>query len=188
MSLSQQIVADFEEEATHTRKVLEAVPGDRLDWKPHEKSMSLGQLAGHIAETPSWLAAMLEDEMDFASMPADYKPFVPTSPGELAQTFETNACELAKSLADRDDAFMQATWTMKKGDQVITTSGIIGRVHRAEEKEVVIQVDKDSNVKVRFLKSAVSEVLTSGKNSGKGAGSSGTGSSGAGSSGKEDRG
>ncbi len=72
---------------------------------------------------------------------------------------------------------------LKKGDQVVTTSGIIGRVHRADEKEVVIQVDKDSNVKVRFLKSAVSEVLTSGKNSGKGAGSSGAGSSGAGSSG-----
>ena len=71
---------------------------------------------------------------------------------------------------------------LKKGDQVVTSSGIIGRVHRADEKEVVIQVDKDSNVKVRFLKSAVSEVLTSGKNSGKGAGSSGAGSSAAGAS------
>ncbi len=72
---------------------------------------------------------------------------------------------------------------LKKGDQVITSSGIIGRVHRADEKEVVIQVDKDSNVKVRFLKSAVSELVTSGKNSGKGgAGSSGAGSSTAGSS------
>ena len=48
---------------------------------------------------------------------------------------------------------------VKKGDAVVTTGGIIGKVHRVDEKEVVIQVDKDTKTKMRFLKSAVGEVL-----------------------------
>ena len=50
--------------------------------------------------------------------------------------------------------------SVKKGDAVVTTGGIIGKVHRVEEKEVVIQVDKDTKTKMRFLKSAVGEVLS----------------------------
>lgn len=49
---------------------------------------------------------------------------------------------------------------VKKGDTVVTTAGILGKVHRVEDKEVVLQVDKDSNTRIRFLKSAINEVLT----------------------------
>ncbi|MBI4586633.1 MAG: preprotein translocase subunit YajC [Planctomycetes bacterium] len=51
---------------------------------------------------------------------------------------------------------------MKKGDWVITSAGLIGRVHRLDEKEVLLQVDKESNVKIRFLKSSITEVLPNG--------------------------
>ena len=53
------------------------------------------------------------------------------------------------------DAMLKA---LKKGDWVITTAGIVGRIQRLEEKEVILQVDKDSNVKMRLLRSAISEV------------------------------
>ena len=67
---------------------------------------------------------------------------------------------------------------VKKGDTVVTTAGIIGRVHRVEEKEVVLQVDRDSNTRLRFLKSSINEVVTddssSDKKSGKKSGRNGT--------------
>lgn len=59
--------------------------------------------------------------------------------------------------------------SLKKGDNVVTTSGILGKIHRVDEKEVILHVDKDSTVKIRCLKSAVGEVLreSEGSNGGK---------------------
>lgn len=121
MTISQRILTDFEAEAASTRKLLAVVPDDKFDWKPHDKSWSLGQLAGHIAENPTWLGSMLEDEMDFAEMPADYQPFVPANAEELMAAFEKNLEQVGPSLSDKDDAFMESTWTMRKGDTVIAT-------------------------------------------------------------------
>jgi uncharacterized damage-inducible protein DinB len=117
MSLSENIVADFEAESKRTRAVLEAVPQEHLDWKPHEKSMTLGQLAGHLAENPSWVQGFLEDEMDFAQLEG-YQPFVPTTTAELMGALEANTPTVAEALAGREDAFMDGTWTMRMGDQV----------------------------------------------------------------------
>ncbi len=121
MTISQRLLADFEAEAASTRKLLEVVPAEKFDWKPHDKSWSLGELAGHIAENQAWLGSMLQDEMDFAEMPADYKPFVPANTEELMATFEKNLEHVAPSLSDKDDAFMNSTWTMRKGDTVLST-------------------------------------------------------------------
>ena len=72
MTLAQAMTAEFQQEAANTRKMLERVPEDQLDWQPHEKSMSLGRLAGHIAESSSWVGAVVEStELDFAQ--SDYK-------------------------------------------------------------------------------------------------------------------
>ncbi len=117
MSISEAIVAEFKHEAEYTRKILAAVPGDRLDWKPHEKSMSLGQLAGHIAETPGWAPSMMEPELDFAAM--DYKPFVAEDSDGLMKTFEDGAKTFEDNLSGRDDEFMTQTWTMRSGDKVL---------------------------------------------------------------------
>ncbi len=118
MSLAQKLVSDFEKENTRTKHVLEAVPEDKLDFKPHEKSMSLGELAGHLAETPMWGGSMMEDVMDFAEMP-DYKPYVVTNKAEMMGTLDKNASAFLEMMKDRDDAFMEATWTMKMGDKVL---------------------------------------------------------------------
>ncbi len=118
MSVSQHILSDFEAEAAYTRAMLEAVPADQLEWKPHDKSWTLGQLAGHLAEAPNWLGAMLGDEMDFAEM-GDYEPFVPSSKDELMQALDKSVAGVAPLLDGKDDDFMATSWTMKMAGETI---------------------------------------------------------------------
>jgi uncharacterized damage-inducible protein DinB len=118
MSIATALVSDLEVEAKNTRKMLALVPEAKLAWKPHEKSMSLGQLASHLAETPSWTGAFLEPSMDFAAM-NDYRPFLASSRAELLATFEKNHRASVESLRSRDDRFMGETWTMRKGPEVL---------------------------------------------------------------------
>lgn len=122
MSISEAIVAEFEQEAKNTRKLLKAVPEGRFDWKPHDKSMSLGQLASHIAEAPSWVRSMMEPVFDFGAVAAEYKPFAPADPAELLEGFEKNAEAFSEVLSGKDDAFMRETWTMKNGDKVLMSA------------------------------------------------------------------
>lgn len=119
MTIAEHLLADFLMEAESTRKVLDAVPAERLDWQPHEKSMSLGRLAGHVAETPSWAPSMMEDEMDFAGVADSWKPFIPAGKTDLMQGFERNVKDFEKLLAGRQDDFMNGTWTARHGDQVV---------------------------------------------------------------------
>lgn len=119
MTISEALVVDFKREAPSTRKVLEAVPEDQLEWKPREKSMSLGQLASHIAETPSWVHSMMEPKLDIAATGADYQPFMAASSAELLETFDEKAKGLEETLSGRDDAFLSETWTMCQGEKVL---------------------------------------------------------------------
>jgi len=119
MNHAQNFLADFEAEAALSRTLLQAVPEGRMDWKPHEKSMSLGELTGHLAEMPVWVGSMMEPELDFEAMMGDYKPFVPTSREEMAKAFEQNLPLVAEHVADKDDAFLSETWTMRMGDKVL---------------------------------------------------------------------
>ena len=122
MSISEALLAEFEEEAKTTRRVLSAVDGGRLDWKPHEKSMAVGALAGHIAEAPSWTKSMLEREFDFATVVRDYRPFVPESVDDLLGKFDENVAVFKEAFAGRDDAFMCETWEMKSDGAVLLSS------------------------------------------------------------------
>ena len=120
MSIAADLVSDLEAEAALTRTLLARVPEPELAWKPHEKSMSLAQLASHLAETPAWTGAMLEPAMDFAAM-GDYRPFLARTRAELLQTFETNHAASVAALRGRDDRFLQETWTMRNGSAVLMT-------------------------------------------------------------------
>lgn len=121
-TLSALLVEDFRDEAAATRRYLERVPEDRFDWKPHEKSMSLAQLAGHLAEAPGWIAGMAEDEFDMASLDEGYAPFVPGNRAELLEALEKNVAVFEQVVADRDDAFLSADWTMRHGDAVLLSA------------------------------------------------------------------
>src|SRR6185312_12199249 len=102
MAMSDGLVAELKQEAATTRKMLERVPADKLDWKPHEKSMTLGRLAGHVAELPGLIrAAVTLDEMDFAT--GNYTPFVPKDTTELLETLDSRVSHALESLAGQSD-------------------------------------------------------------------------------------
>jgi uncharacterized damage-inducible protein DinB len=118
MTLAQAMTAEFKQEAANTRKMLERVPEGRFDWRPHEKSMSLGRLAGHIAESSSWVLEVVgSTELDFAQ--SDYKPFEPESSAELLTEFDKHAAGFEEAMAGKSDEEMLVEWTMKSGDHVI---------------------------------------------------------------------
>jgi uncharacterized damage-inducible protein DinB len=86
-TMLEPVLNEFREEAAITRRVLERVPADKLSWKPHAKSMSLGQLALHVAEVPARLATMLQGEQAEAKR-TDFGSAQPKSTNEITTAFE----------------------------------------------------------------------------------------------------
>ena len=77
MKISDLFLPEFEQEMATSRKTLERIPEDKLSWKPHDKSMPLDRLAGHVAELAGWAVPTIEqDSLDF--MPPGQPPFQPT--------------------------------------------------------------------------------------------------------------
>ena len=78
MKISEMLLPEFDQEMANTRKTLERIPEDKLDWKPHEKSMTLGRLSGHLAELAAWATATLkQDKFDFSPPGAPpYQPLI----------------------------------------------------------------------------------------------------------------
>jgi uncharacterized damage-inducible protein DinB len=104
-----------------TRRVLAAVPDGRFDWKPHEKSMSLGRLAGHIASNPSWLTdALREGHMEVAPGQArENVTFRPVSTAQMLERFDTWVAQAQAELAASSDAALEEEWLMTFKGQVV---------------------------------------------------------------------
>src|SRR5688572_11710129 len=118
MRMCEVLAAELRQEAKTTRRLLERVPEGSFDWKPHEKSMSLGRLAAHVAELPELIApALVQDEFDFAS--GDFKPFNPTTTVELLEKFDRNVELAAGMLEKQPDDTMGDKWRLRSGDHVL---------------------------------------------------------------------
>lgn len=118
--LNQAFIAEIKHEATSTKKILERVPQEKFDWKPHEKSMSLGRLASHVAELPGFLNSILTmDDFDFAK--GHYKPSNANTPEELMKVFQQKLDEVVQTLQNTSDEKMQANFTLRSGGHVIAT-------------------------------------------------------------------
>lgn len=115
MSIAQSIFAEFEGQAPITRKFLERLPESKLGWKPHEKSMSAGQLGLHIARVPGGVVRFVQQNPaqapDFGNIPQ------PSSLQEILNTFEESITAVRSLLPQCDDARMQETWRMVRGDR-----------------------------------------------------------------------
>jgi uncharacterized damage-inducible protein DinB len=121
MSLIQMLLKEMDREAATTRKMLALVPADKLDWKPHEKSMTMRQLATHIAELPSWVnMALTTSELDFAKM--DYKPTEVSSAEDLLAIHEKSLASGREALEKATDADLEPDWTLRNGDQIYSTT------------------------------------------------------------------
>jgi uncharacterized damage-inducible protein DinB len=101
MNISVALLAEFDEEMINTRKVLECVPGDKLAWKPHEKSFTLGRLANHIASLPVMPAFLIAGG---GSRRSDA-----TSKAELLTRFDETVAASREALAGMDDEYLAKT-------------------------------------------------------------------------------
>jgi len=118
MSINASFIGELKHESGNTRKLLERVPLDNPSWLPHEKSMSLGRLATHIAELPVWITRILNaDEFDFAAH--TFKSHVAANQQELMQIFNDNLHAAIESLQQATDEDFAKTWTMRRGDVVV---------------------------------------------------------------------
>jgi uncharacterized damage-inducible protein DinB len=120
---------DLDRELRVTRKVLERLPENQFDWKVHEKSMSLGRLAMHVATLPQWLHGTLaEDELDLSTPPQ--LPTEAKDRATLLRTFDDGAKLATDALAQLDEPAMLQTWTMRHGEKVLYAAprAVVARV------------------------------------------------------------
>jgi uncharacterized damage-inducible protein DinB len=112
MKLIESLITEFDHEAQTTRKHLERLPEDKLDWRPHEKSFTATGLASHIVECISWTDPIFKlDELDFD--PATYKPYNATSVTDLLKKFESNVEKGKQALSQASDATLEQPWRLK---------------------------------------------------------------------------
>jgi uncharacterized damage-inducible protein DinB len=119
MAIKDALLPEFDHEMATTRKVIERVPEGKFAFKPHEKSMSMGHLASHIAEMPTWATTgITQDSLDMAS---GYKPFKAASTAELLEVFDKNVAGARNSIAGASDETFMKDWSLKRGDQILMT-------------------------------------------------------------------
>jgi uncharacterized damage-inducible protein DinB len=131
MGLSEGLLTELDAEMVSTRKTLERIPEDKLTWKPHEKSMGLGRLAGHLAELPGLGSRVMQaDSLDVANRPAGYKPLVAESQKHVLEIFDKNVAQMRAAIASASDADWAKTWTLSAGEKKIFSGARIGAVRR----------------------------------------------------------
>ena len=122
MAIKDALLPEFDHEMGTTRRLLERVPEQDFGWKPHSKSMALGELTAHLANIPTWCTTILGDPVfDIASVPDDARPKPATSREALLAAFDEKIAAARARLAATGDAEMMSTWTLKHGGQEIFT-------------------------------------------------------------------
>jgi uncharacterized damage-inducible protein DinB len=117
MPLVDALLPEFDHEMSVTRKLLERVPDDKFDWKPHPKSMALGQLAQHVATLPMWGSMTLNlSELDLGGNQQG-QPM--KSRAELLAFFDQNVAAARAALVGKGDGEMMAPWALKRDGQTI---------------------------------------------------------------------
>ena len=121
MAISEALLPEFDQEMANTRKTLERVPDGKFDWKPHEKSGTMGWLAGHVATIPSWAIETIEkDGFDMApgGVPMTPPP-PPKTRKELLEMFDRDLPKARKALAGASDAHLLKQWSFMNNGQVM---------------------------------------------------------------------
>jgi uncharacterized damage-inducible protein DinB len=116
MSIGESFLTEFAEEMATTRRVLERVPGDKPDWKPHPKSFSIAHLAQLLAIMPSWITTMVrKTELDLAAA----QGYSNQKTTDLVAIFDKGVSEGSASLKSAKDADFDVMWSLKRGPMVL---------------------------------------------------------------------
>lgn len=118
MPIIDHLLNEFTHEAAVTRRVLERLPAEKFDWKPHEKSFTVKELAQHVAEMPGWLPITIEtDELDLSG-PQPERATIETSEDLLA-LFDQKVEEFQQAARGVSDETLMSPWRLKNGDEVM---------------------------------------------------------------------
>jgi uncharacterized damage-inducible protein DinB len=117
MIISEMLLPEFDQEMSNTRKMLECVPEDKFGWKPHDKSMTLGRLASHVAEMPGWASATIDQ--DSLELTPGMKPYLAETREQLLADFDKNAAAARASISGASDEHLGKTWTFIYGGQTV---------------------------------------------------------------------
>ena len=110
-NISRALLPEFDQEMATTRRLLERVPDDKFDWKPHEKSGTMGWLAGHVATLGRLASAAVgTDSIDFATAP---QPPKANNRAELLTVFDKISSEARKAIASASDAHLMKSWSLQ---------------------------------------------------------------------------
>ncbi len=117
MITKHDILAEFNDEVPATRKMLERVPFDKLDWVPTAKSMPLGRLAIMIGSMPSWFTSMVqEDAIDTGTFK---QPPQPKDASELVEMFDKGVADFQAATAAMNEDALQETWSLRMGGKTV---------------------------------------------------------------------
>ena len=140
MEIVKLLQQELEQESQITRKMLERVPADKFEWRPHPKSMTLQELATHLAEIPGWFPLTLTTtELDFATMP--YQPTVLNDSEALLAFFKQKLDGALAALENASEKDLSDNWTMRNGETIFEQNtkyealrGCFGQIihHRAQ--------------------------------------------------------
>jgi uncharacterized damage-inducible protein DinB len=118
MSINTSFIGELKHEASLTKKILERVPLDNKEWKPHEKSMTIGRLATHMAENMRWVAFISGSDV-FDLSAAMVPPHTASTKEELLEIFQGHYDRAMSALEKVTDEDMNTLWTFTKGGQTV---------------------------------------------------------------------
>ena len=125
MAMANMFIDELTREAATTKRVLERVPQDKLTWRPHPKSWSLGELALHIAQVPGAIADLITP---LEREPPKFKQQEAKSSAEIITALDASVANAKAKLAGWDDAALMAEWKLKNGSQTLLALPRIGMV------------------------------------------------------------
>lgn len=128
MSIAETLLPEFDQEMATTRRVIERVPTDKGEWKPHPKSFSLGHLTQLVAGMPGWITnSLTEKDLDLARYPG----YSYEKTEDLLKSFDKNVAAARKAIVASKDADYKENWSLRHGDRVIFTQerGPVVRTH-----------------------------------------------------------
>jgi uncharacterized damage-inducible protein DinB len=118
MPIAQSLVAEYDREMSVTRTLLERVPETKADWKPHPKSYSLGDLAVHLSNLPTWISIIASSD-SFDGAASFRRPPNFSTTAALVEFFDRNIAAGREALLSIDDAKMMQPWALKRGEQTM---------------------------------------------------------------------
>jgi uncharacterized damage-inducible protein DinB len=129
MSIAESLLPEFDQETANTRKMLERVPEEKFDWRPHPKSGTLGWLAGHLSEMGQWAVLILQGE-SFDVAPKNGPAYQPPAPSktraQLLERFDQTTAAARQAIAQATDQQMRDPWSVLRTGQEVFRMPRIG--------------------------------------------------------------